>query len=529
MSIDSPDANAEGQTADNFRKLISKLHPLERQVVPLLKENKSLEEISTAARLSEIEVTRALQWLENKKVLVIKTIAKKVVILDKNGLRYKKEGLPEKAFLSVLDDKYKGLNVIAKKSRLSREEVNACLGLLRKKQAIEIDNADPKEGLKVRLTAEGQKLLEKKSLEERFLEKDFPLDAESLEDVDRYSLAELKKRKDFLRVEEKKEISIELTELGKDLVDADLGGAVVNRLTTNMLKTGNWKDKQFRYYDVEINVPKINMGKKHFVTQALEYAKNIWIEMGFKEMEGNMVNTSFWNFDALFTAQDHPVREMQDTYYLGGRFEKGNLPSAKLVQKVRLTHEKGGRTKSKGWQYSWDKEEAKRNVLRTHTTVLSAQTLAQLKKEDLPAKFFALGRCFRNEALDWKHLFEFNQTEGIVIDKNANFKHLLGYLKQFFKKMGYPQARFRPAFFPYTEPSVEIDVFHPVRKEWVELGGAGIFRPEVVVPLLGKDVPVLAWGPGFDRTILEYYNITDIRDLYKNDLKQIKEMKQWMK
>jgi len=168
-------------------------------------------------------------------------------------------------------------------------------------------------------------------------------------------------------------------------------------------------------------------------------------------------------------------------------------------------------------------------VLRTHTTILSAKTLSQLKKADLPAKFFALGKNFRNEALDWKHLFEFNQTEGIVIDKNANFRHLLGYLKEFFKKMGFAKARFRPAYFPYTEPSVEIDVFHPVKKEWVELGGAGMFRPEVVVPLLGENIPVLAWGPGFDRLILDNYNITDIRDLYKNDLKQLREMRAWLK
>ncbi len=152
-----------------------------------------------------------------------------------------------------------------------------------------------------------------------------------------------------------------------------------------------------------------------------------------------------------------------------------------------------------------------------------------MQLKDLPKKFFAVGRNFRNETLDWSHLFEFNQFEGIVVDKNANFRHLLGYLKEFFKKIGYPQARFRPAHFPYTEPSVEIDVFHPVHKKWIELGGAGIFRPEVVVPLLGEWVPVLAWGPGLDRQLMEYFQITDIRDLYSNDLKQLREIKKWDK
>ena len=129
--------------------------------------------------------------------------------------------------------------------------------------------------------------------------------------------------------------------------------------------------------------------------------------------------------------------------------------------------------------------------------------------------------------MDWAHIFEFNQTDGIVVDENANFSHLLGYLKMFFKKMGYEKARFRPAYFPYTEFSVEIDVWHPVHKEWFELGGAGIFRPDVVKPLLGIDIPVLAWGPGFVRIHLEFFKINDIRDVYKNDLKDLREMREW--
>ena len=147
----------------------------------------------------------------------------------------------------------------------------------------------------------------------------------------------------------------------------------------------------------------------------------------------------------------------------------------------------------------------------------------------MPAKFFALGRCFRNESLDWSHLFEFNQTEGIVVDPDATFRNLLGYLKQFFKKMGFEKARFRPAFFPYTEPSVEIDVFHPVHKTWLELGGAGMFRPELTIPLLGEEIPVLAWGPGFDRILMGYYEINDMRELYSNDLEQLRKIKAWNK
>ncbi len=320
-----------------------------------------------------------------------------------------------------------------------------------------------------------------------------------------------------------------MTALGKELIKQKIiKKNTIDKLTPKMLKQGSWKNKEFRAYDVKINVPRINRGKRHFVSQAIDTARNIWLEMGFKEMPGPMVQTSFWNFDALFTAQDHPVRDLQDTFFIKNP-KDGKLPDKKIVDNVKKTHENGWTTGSTGWDYKWEEENSKKNVLRTHTTCLSARTLAKLKKEDIPAKFFALGKCFRNETLDWSHLFEFNQTEGIVIDENANFKHLLGYLKAFFKKMGYEKARFRPAYFPYTELSVEIDIFHPVHKKWIELGGAGIFRPEVVKPLLGIDVPVLAWGPGFDRIILDFFKITDIRDLYKNDLKQLREIKEWMR
>jgi phenylalanyl-tRNA synthetase alpha chain len=509
-----------------IKSLVAKLHPLERSVLPVLKSETKLDDIATASKLSEIEVTRALQWLENKKVLTITSVKKKIVDLDKNGREYKKVGLPENIFLKVLEDDFKGLNIITKKSKLSREEVNACIGVLKRKAAI-----DTQKGaiLQIKINQQGKKLLEQESLEEKFLAKEFPLDFDTLEDSEKAAFEELKKRKYILKIEDKKDVSIKLTELGQELLKQDLAGEVVNRLTTKMLKDGSWKDATFRAYDVEINVPSKFGGKKHFVNQAIEYAKQVWIDLGFKEMTGDMVGTSFWCFDALFVPQDHPAREMQDTFFIGGKAEKGKLPEANLLNRVKQAHENGGDTGSQGWKNKWSNDVTQTNVMRTHTTILSAKTLAKLSKKDLPAKFFTFGKNFRNEAVDWSHAFEFNQTDGIVIDKNVNFRHLLGYLKQFFSKMGFEKARFRPAFFPYTEPSVEIDVYHPRKKQWVELGGAGIFRPEVVQPLLGEDIPVLAWGPGFDRLILDYYNITDIRELYKNDLKKSRQMKMWLK
>lgn len=509
------------------KKLAETLHSLERKVLPHLSRTASFEELVKFSGLKDVEVMRALQWMQNKQIVELKEETKQVVSLDRNGKEYLDKGLPEMRFLKALKEKAQDLGTIRQKAGIDKEEVNICLGLLKKKAAINIDKGG--KALQISITPQGKKLLQKPTLEEKFLESlKKPRELSSLGPEERFSFDNLRKRKGIIKTHTEKRIEALLTELGKKVARQKIEARkVIDRLTHKMLETGSWKGKTFRRYDVEINVPSIYGGRRHFTNIARDYAKQIWMDMGFKEMSGGLVCTSFWNFDALFTAQDHPVRDLQDTFFIKSP-KNGKLPEKKLTSTVKKAHE-SGIPGSIGWRYSWKPEEAKKNVLRTHTTVLSAKTISNLREGDLPAKYFALGRCFRNETMDWSHLFELNQTEGIVIDPDANFRHLLGYLKQFFSQMGFPDARFRPAYFPYTEPSVEIDVFHPVHKEWVELGGAGIFRPEVVVPLLGKYVPILAWGPGFDRIILEYFGINDIRELYKNDIKQLREIKNWLK
>jgi phenylalanyl-tRNA synthetase alpha chain len=370
----------------------------------------------------------------------------------------------------------------------------------------------------------------KKFLEEKFLEA-LPLEKSAMTDEQKFCYEKLKARKKIIQASEEQELEFEITELGSRVLEElpKFKHDLIEQLTPEMLLKGSWQGKRFRHYDIQSKIPDLYGGKRHFVNQAISYGRKIWTDMGFTEMQGTLTQTSFWNFDALFTAQDHPVREMQDTFYIQGI--SGKLPERAIVEKVKKAHEKGVEG-SKGWNYKWKEEEAKRVVLRTHTTCLSAATLsklASLKGKEKKGKFFAIGKCFRNETVDWSHGFEFNQTEGIVVDKNANFKHLLGYLKEFFKKMGHEKIKFRPSYFPYTEPSVEIDVFVPEKNKWMELGGAGIFRPEVVVPLLGEWVPVLAWGPGFDRIIMDYYEIKDLRETYANDINKLRKMKVWMR
>jgi phenylalanyl-tRNA synthetase alpha chain len=503
----------------DIKKLIESLSPNEKKILPYIEE-KNLVEICKKSNLDKISAIRSLEYLKNKKVIDISTKKKKIVEIGVNGALYRKKGLPERRLLNLLDEKrILKLDEAQKESGLSNDEFKASIGALKKKALIELKNG------KIVFNARKEEI-SKKSPEESLVES-LPLEYESLSPEQLYALKSLQNRKDIIELKEEKSIEIIATDLGKKLMKLGTKSSeLIEQITPDILKKESaWKRKRFRRYDVALPVSSISGGKRHFVNQAVDYGRRVWTEMGFKEMTGNLVQSSFWNFDALFTAQDHPVRDIQDTFFIDKKIE---LPDKKLVNAVKKAHESGS-SGSKGWKYKWNEEEAKRLCLRTHTTCLSAQTLAKLKEEDLPAKFFAIGANFRNETVDWNHGFELLQTEGIVVDPDANFKHLLGYLKQFTEKMGFEKIRFRPAYFPYTEPSVEGDVWNEERKEWVEYIAAGIFRPEVTEPLLGKPIPVLAWGPGFGRMIMALFDIKDIRDLNKNDLDQLRKMRFLMK
>jgi len=501
-----------------INKLIESLSPNEIKILPYLEED--ISEICKKSNLDKTSVLRSLEYLQNKKIVKISFEKKKIIEIGINGALYKKKGLPERRLLNLLGErKILALQEAQEQSSLSKDEFKASIGVLKKKALIELKNQ------RIIFNANKEEV-SKKMLEESFIEC-LPIGHDELSSEQIYAFKSLQNRKDILQINEKKLINIEVTDLGKELIGSKIKTQnLIEQITPEILKKDSlWKAKKFRRYDLTSPVPSISGGKRHFVNQAIDYGRKIWTDMGFKEMSGDMIQSSFWNFDALFTAQDHPVREIHDTFFIDKKIE---LPVKKLVESVKKSHEQGV-TGSKGWRYNWDEEEAKRLCLRTHTTCLSAQTLSRLKQENLPAKFFAIGWNFRNETIDWKHGFELLQTEGIVIDKNANFRNLLGYLKQFAKKMGFPKVRFRPAYFPYTEPSVEGDVWIEEKQEWVEYIAAGMFRPEVTIPLLGKHIPVLAWGPGFGRMIMKYYNLKDLRELQENNITKLRKMKFWMK
>ena len=294
-------------------ELSKKLHPLERKVLPHLKKTISFDELVESTGMKDVEVMRAVQWMENKEIISVKKSEKELISLDKNGISYKENGLPEKKFLNAIKDKSLILAEIGKKASLNQNELSISMGLLRRQNAIDVKK--DKE-LIVSITESGKELLKKETTEEKFLKLSFPIEESVLNKEQKAVFLEYMKRKNIVKKNKQILRQIDLTETGEKLSKQKLADNVADKLTSKMLKEGSWEKQDFREYDVEINVPKISGGKRHFTNQSIEYIKNIWLELGFKEMTGSMVQTSFLDLDALFVPQDHPARDMQDTFFV---------------------------------------------------------------------------------------------------------------------------------------------------------------------------------------------------------------------
>uniref|UniRef100_A0A2K6K4B2 Phenylalanine--tRNA ligase alpha subunit n=2 Tax=Rhinopithecus TaxID=542827 RepID=A0A2K6K4B2_RHIBE len=282
-----------------------------------------------------------------------------------------------------------------------------------------------------------------------------------------------------------------------------------------LAEVGSWRDRPFKPYNFLAHGVLPDSGHLHPLLKVRSQFRQIFLEMGFTEMPTyNFIESSFWNFDALFQPQQHPARDQHDTFFLRDPAEALQLPMD-YVQRVKRTHSQGGYG-SQGYKYTWKLDEARKNLLRTHTTSASARALYRLaqKKPFTPVKYFSIDRVFRNETLDATHLAEFHQIEGVVADHGLTLGHLMGVLREFFTKLGITQLRFKPAYNPYTEPSMEVFSYHQGLKKWVEVGNSGVFRPEMLLPMgLPENVSVIAWGLSLERPTMIKYGINNIRDL----------------
>ncbi|TBU10876.1 alpha subunit of phenylalanine--tRNA ligase [Hamiltosporidium tvaerminnensis] len=299
-------------------------------------------------------------------------------------------------------------------------------------------------------------------------------------------------------------------------------------LTHKMVLDGSYKAKSFKSYNFDSSGILPMAGELHPMMKIREEFRKIFLEMGFEEMPTNRyVETSFWNFDALFQPQNHPSRDSHDTFFTTDEFTDEVVPE-KYLERVKNVHMRGGYGSS-GYLYEFDEKETRRPVLRTHTTASSCRLLYQLAAKDfVPGKYFSIDKVFRNESVDATHLAEFHQVEGVVVGKNIGLGHLMAIIKQFFRKLNMDRIKFKPAYNPYTEPSMEVFAYHEGLKKWIEVGNSGVFRPEMLKPMGFEDnVRVLGWGLSLERPTMIKYNVSNIRKLvgHKVEFQFIKDSK----
>ncbi len=484
-----------------------------------LDEEAKVEKIQEQTGLSQSGIMRPALNLQENDFLKIEKITRDQIFITEEGKKYLEDSLPERRALEGLSKENEiKLNELSEKTNIPQDKIGITIGWLKKKNWAKIEEKSGEKTLKI--TEEGLNASEEKGDDEKLLkifQKEDKLFVEDIPENLRDEISNLKGR-DLLETKERNQHKLSLSEKGKNAQNYDLElREKVSKLTSDLIKSGKWREVELREYNVTASPEPVYPGKEHPQRRIIEELRSILLRMGFEEIRGPMVESEFWNFDALFQAQNHPAREIHDTLSLS-KPERAKISDEELLEKVKKAHEEGV-AGSEGWGYEFDKEISHRPILRSQTTADTVRYLAQ--QPDPPVKVFCIDKVFRRERIDYQHLAEFPQAEGIVMAEDLNFRNMLGYLKQILLEIGVPKIRFRPGYFPYTEPSAEADGYFPERDEWIELLGAGMFRPELLEPL-GIEHPVLAWGIGFSRIAMIRMGIEDMRDLHNNDLEWLR-------
>ncbi|HIH14478.1 MAG TPA: phenylalanine--tRNA ligase subunit alpha [Nanoarchaeota archaeon] len=505
--------------ATSVERLAETLQDAEIVVLKTLaKSPHESKELAKKTLLDESQVSRAGMWLQNKALIEVRETPQSFAVIEKLGETYAKDDLPERKFIEALKKEDLLLDKIAEKAKLDKREMQFAFGTLKKKNTIAFEHG------KVGLVDD--KILQHTTYVEDFLKKlskEKEIELAKLKPDEKSAFEELKAR-GLVSKSDRKIREFSITELGKQVASAIKSESRIGLLTPSAIKTGSWKGASFRRYDVEAGVPKIYPGKKQAYKAFIDEVKETLVGMGFEEMEGPLVEMGFFNNDALYMPQDHAARGIHDLYFTKEP-KYGNLENYKrFVDEVKKTHESGGKSGSTGWQTKFDEKESSRLVLRSQGTAISARMLMNPALKN-PGAYFSVARVFRPDKVDATHLTEFNQMEGIVLGDKLNFRHLLGLFEEFAKKIvGSDKIKFMPAYFPFTEPSVQTMIFHPKLNKWIEVMPGGMFRPELT-EALGIKVPVLAWGIGFDRLFMIKESIADIRQLFSQDIEWLREAK----
>ncbi|BEP17041.1 phenylalanine--tRNA ligase subunit alpha [Pyrofollis japonicus] len=450
------------------------------------------------AKILNIEKSRLealLRLLASKGLVVLKEKIVEEYHLTSEAKRYISEGFPEEVLVKLLTEMGGEASVDAIRERLG-DIAPIAIANASKKKWIRI------EGGRVKLVVDpANAVADERKIIEKIMRG---------EKLDPSSIKLLKRRK-LVEVHKKRVTIVELPEDPESLMKKVI--VEIGALTRELIESGKWRSVRLREYNVEALPPRVLPGRLNFFSQFIEYIRDVMKELGFVEVEAPPVELEFWNYDVLFQPQFHPARSPTDTFYLKAP-SAAELPK-ELVKKVAQAHEQG-MGGSKGWRYKWDPRQAMRLILRSHTTAVSARILST--KPSLPFRYFSLGRVYRVENIDPRHLPEFHQVDGIASEDGVSLRWLVGMLSEFLERLGLTDYKFRPAYFPFTEPSIEGYV--RIGSGWLEVLGAGLFRPEML-NALGIEYPVAAWGMGIERLAMALYGLRDIRQLYSNDIEFI--------
>ncbi|MCD6478834.1 MAG: phenylalanine--tRNA ligase subunit alpha [Candidatus Diapherotrites archaeon] len=476
-----------------LEEIAKALSEIEVKALKALKSGETLseEDIAKKADIPIDSVRRALAWLKEKGLATVEERELKQYRLTEKGMLALKEGLPEERLLLALKELGGRASIaeLIKHCGLNKQEFDAAFGKARRYNLIVFN-----ENKELELTGLEKDFLERNQ-EKELLKK---VQDGSAIDEEGFAFADIKKRG---LIEKRKKI------------------VMYAKINDNGLKALSIATKhRTRLYNLAIQVKPLTMGKKQPYARFLDEVRKKLIAMGFREMKTPLIVQEFYNFDVLFQPQNHAAREWTSTFRL--RYPKeGVLPSKRIVNAVKAAHEHGANTGSKGWRYSWSIDMAKRLMPTAHGTAHSARQLVE--GIEVPGKYFAIARCFRPDTVDKTHHMEFNQLEGIIA-ADLSFKHLLGTLKEFAEEIaGAKKVKFYPDYYPFTEPSVQLSAKHD-ELGWIEFGGAGLFRPEMLRPL-GIECNVLAWGLGIDRLAMFKLGIDDMRELFSSNLDWLRE------
>ncbi|AHH10694.1 phenylalanine--tRNA ligase subunit alpha [Borrelia coriaceae] len=502
---------------ENRFEVVKTLHPLEIKVILNYKEGDKIYALRLAEDLlyNEGQSNKTIEWLVSKGILR-ETFRKFNVFyrITEKGIDALNNGLIEERIINLVSKKTVLMPNLALELETDPRDVGRAFGNLSKEGVLSL-------GLGKKVIVKDLKRASYKVVKDLLLKaQSHDLLEDDLSQNELLLISNYSRKKGasdvLFKIIEKLDLRFEFSKFGLEVKSKlkanNLTGDEIVKLTPEILRSKAYEGKNFRAYNINVPSHKTFIGRANPYSEYIVKVKDKLVSLGFEEFDGPLVESEFFNNDALFMPQFHPARDVRDVYYIKNPSSLSFLPEP-YFSNVKAVHENGYTTGSRGWRYDFNENISKRLVLRTQGTVLSARQLIDAKN---PGKYFGIVRCFRYDQVDATHGADFYQTEGIVIG-DANIKTLLGLLEIFAKELaGATEVKYVPAYFPFTEPSIEVHVKHPVLG-WFELGGSGIFRPEVTKPF-GIDVPVIAWGIGIDRMALMHLGLSDLRELFTHDI-----------